>query len=435
MSSTERANFRNPVIRWIDQRLPVFTLIRKEYKVFPIPRNINYFWNFGAIALFMLVVMMVTGIVMAMHYTADTRFAFDSVEHIMRDVNGGWLIRYAHINGASFLFIAVYIHIFRGIYYGSYKKPRELLWIFGVVIFLLLMGTAFIGHVLPWGQMSFWSATVITSLFSAIPLIGDSIVTLLWGGFSVDNPTLTRFFILHFLLPFIIVFVLLLHVCTLHIAGSNNPLGIDAKEPQDTLPFHPYYTTRDIFGLLIFLTIYAVFVFYMPNVFNHPDNYIPADPLVTPAHITPEWYFLPFYAMLRAITFDISIPLTDVVLINAKLGGVIAMFGSIILLFFLPWLDSHPVRSARFRPLFRFFLLTLVVDFIFLGYVGFQPADAELFEIPLNHLGLAATVYYYAFFLIVVPLLSKIEKERELPVSIYQPVLQADGPATDNKNE
>lgn len=435
MSSTERADFKNPVIRWIDQRLPVFTLMRKEYKVFPVPRNINYFWNFGAIALFMLVVMMITGIVMAMHYTADTRFAFDSVEHIMRDVNGGWLIRYIHMNGASFLFVAVYIHIFRGIYYGSYKKPRELLWMLGVLIFLLLMGTAFIGHVLPWGQMSFWSATVITSLFSAIPLIGDSIVTLLWGGFSVDNPTLTRFFILHFLLPFIIVFVLLLHVCTLHVAGSNNPLGIEAKGPQDTLPFHPYYTMRDVFGLLVFLVIYAVFVFYMPNVFNHPDNYIPADPLVTPAHITPEWYFLPFYAMLRAITFDISIPFTDIVLINAKLGGVIAMFGSIILLFFLPWLDSHPVRSARFRPLFRFFLLILVVDFIFLGYVGFQPADAELLDIPLNYLGLVATAYYYAFFLVGMPLLSKIERGRELPVSIYQPGLQTDNHAADGKNE
>lgn len=435
MSSTERANFKNPVIRWIDQRLPIFTLMRKEYKVFPVPRNINYFWNFGAIATFMLVVMMVTGIVMAMHYTADTRFAFDSVERIMRDVNGGWLIRYVHMNGASFFFIAVYIHIFRGMYYGSYKRPRELLWILGVVIFLLMMATAFIGHVLPWGQMSFWSATVITNLFSAIPLIGDDIVTLLWGGFSVDNPTLTRFFALHYLLPFIIVFVLLLHICTLHVAGSNNPLGINAKKPQDTLPFHPYYTMRDMFGLLIFLVIYAVFVFYMPNVFSHPDNYIPADPLVTPAHIMPEWYFLPFYAMLRAITFDISIPFTDIILINAKLGGVIAMFGSIILLFFLPWLDSHPVRSARFRPLFRFFLLTLVLDFIFLGYVGSQPADAELLDIPLNHFGLAATAYYYAFFLVVVPLLSKVETGREPPVSIHQAVLQADKRATDGKNE
>lgn len=435
MASGPRVPFKNPVVEWVDSRLPIFTIMNKEYGIFPTPKNFNYFWNFGAIALFMLVVMMITGIVMAMHYTADTRFAFDSVEHIMRDVNGGWLIRYIHMNGASFLFVAVYIHIFRGIYYGSYKKPRELLWMLGVLIFLLLMGTAFIGHVLPWGQMSFWSATVITSLFSAIPLIGDSIVTLLWGGFSVDNPTLTRFFILHFLLPFIIVFVLLLHVCTLHVAGSNNPLGIEAKGPQDTLPFHPYYTTRDIFGLLVFLVIYAVFVFYMPNVFNHPDNYIPADPLVTPAHITPEWYFLPFYAMLRAITFDISIPFTDIVLINAKLGGVIAMFGSIILLFFLPWLDSHPVRSARFRPLFRFFLLILVVDFIFLGYVGFQPADAELLDIPLNYLGLVATAYYYAFFLVGMPLLSKIERGRELPVSIYQPGLQTDNHAADGKNE
>ncbi|MXS85377.1 cytochrome b/b6 [Nitrosomonas sp. HPC101] len=435
MSKTERVTFKNPVVRWIDERLPIFTLMRKEYKVFPIPRNVNYFWNFGAIAIFMLIVMMATGIVMAMHYTADTRLAFDSVERIMRDVNGGWLIRYVHMNGASFLFVAVYIHIFRGIYYGSYKKPRELLWMLGVLIFLLLMGTAFIGHVLPWGQMSFWSATVITNLFSAIPLIGDGIVTLLWGGFSVDNPTLTRFFALHYLLPFIIIFVIFLHVCTLHIAGSNNPLGINVKKSQDTLPFHPYFTTRDMFGLLVFLMIYAVFVFYMPNVFNHPDNYIPADPLVTPTHITPEWYFLPFYAMLRAITFDIPIPFMDIILVSAKLGGVIAMFGSIILLFFLPWLDSHPIRSARFRPLFRFFLIALVLDFVFLGYVGSQPADATLLDIPLNHFGLTGTVYYYAFFLVILPLLSKIEKGRELPTSIHQVILQAGNSSTSGKNE
>lgn len=423
MGSTERANFKNPVVSWIDERLPVFTLMQKEYGVFPTPRNFNYFWNFGAIAMFMLVAMIVSGIVLAMHYTANTHLAFDSVERIMRDVNGGWLIRYIHMNGASFFFIAVYIHIFRGMYYGSYKRPRELLWILGVVIFLLMMATAFIGYVLPWGQMSLWGATVITNLFSAIPLVGDSIVTLLWGGFSVDNPTLTRFFALHYLLPFVIFAVVFLHVWALHVTGSNNPLGIEPKGPQDTLPFHPYYTLKDTFGLVVFLIVYAVFIFYMPNALGHPDNYIPANPLVTPAHIVPEWYFLPFYAMLRAITFDIGIPFTEIVFIDAKLLGVLTMFGSIALLFLLPWLDTHPIRSARFRPKFKVFLLALVADFILLGYVGAKPADAAMMGIPLSYIGLAGTAYYYAFFVAILPWLGKNEKGRDLPASIHEAVL------------
>jgi ubiquinol-cytochrome c reductase cytochrome b subunit len=424
MASSERTPFDNTVVEWIDSRLPIFTMMQKEYGVFPTPRNFNYFWNFGAIAMFMLITMIVSGIVLAMHYTANTHLAFDSVERIMRDVNGGWLLRYIHMNGASFFFIAVYIHIFRGMYYGSYKKPRELLWILGVTIFLLLMATAFIGYVLPWGQMSLWGATVITNLFSAIPLVGDSIVTLLWGGFSVDNPTLTRFFALHYLLPFVIFAVVFLHVWALHVTGSNNPLGIDTKGPQDTLPFHPFYTLKDTFVLMVFLIVYALFIFYMPNALGHPDNYIPANPLVTPAHIVPEWYFLPFYAMLRAITFNIGIPFTDIVFIDAKLGGVITMFGSIALLFVLPWLDSHPIRSARFRPLFKKFLLVLVADFFLLMYIGSQPADAALMGIPLSLIGLAATAYYYGFFLAILPWLSKNEKGRELPASIHEAVLQ-----------
>jgi quinol-cytochrome oxidoreductase complex cytochrome b subunit len=424
MGSSERTEFKNPVVGWIDERLPIFTMMQKEYGVFPTPRNFNYFWNFGAILMFMLVTMIVTGIVLAMHYTADTKLAFDSVERIMRDVNGGWLIRYIHMNGASFFFIAVYIHMFRGMYYGSYKKPRELLWILGVVIFLLMMATAFIGYVLPWGQMSLWGATVITNLFSAIPLVGDSIVTLLWGGFAVDNATLTRFFALHYLLPFIIFAVVFLHVWALHVTGSNNPLGIDTKGPQDTLPFHPYYTMKDTFGLIVFVIIYAIFIFYMPNALGHPDNYIPANPLVTPAHIVPEWYFLPFYAILRAITFEIGIPFTEVVFITAKLGGVIAMFGSIALLFVLPWLDTHPIRSARFRPMYKAFLLAFLANFILLGYIGAQAADAVVFGIPLSYVGLAATAYYYAFFLAVLPWLSKNEKGRDLPASIHQAVLE-----------
>jgi len=419
----EREAFKNPLVDWIDQRLPVFSLMQKEYGVFPTPRNFNYFWNFGAIAMFMLIAMIVSGIVLAMHYSADTKLAFDSVERIMRDVNGGWLIRYIHMNGASFFFVAVYIHIFRGMYYGSYKRPRELLWILGVVIFLLMMATAFIGYVLPWGQMSLWGANVITNLFSAIPFVGESIRTLLWGGFSIDNPTLTRFFALHYLLPFVIFAVVFLHIWALHVTGSNNPLGIDTKGPQDTLPFHPYYTMKDTFGLVIFLIIYAIFIFYMPNALGHPDNYIPADPLLTPAHIVPEWYFLPFYAMLRAITFDVGIPFTGIVIIPAQLGGVLTMFGSIALLFVLPWLDSHPIRSARFRPQFRAFLLLLVLDFLYLGYIGSQPADAMLFGVPLSYFGLAATAYYFAFFLVILPVLSKTEKGRELPASIHEAVL------------
>ena len=427
MASGQRTAFQNPVIEWIDSRLPLFTLMQKEYGVFPTPRNFNYFWNFGAIAMFMLIAMIVTGIVLAMNYAANTGLAFDSVERIMRDVNSGWLIRYIHMNGASFFFIAVYIHIFRGMYYGSYKKPRELLWILGVLIFLLMMATAFMGYVLPWGQMSYWGATVITNLFSAIPFVGDSIVTWLWGGFSVDNPTLNRFFSLHYLLPFVIFAVVFLHIWALHVTGSNNPLGIDTKGPQDTLPFHPYYTMKDTFGLLVFLILFSVFVFFMPDALGHPDNYTPANPMVTPAHIVPEWYFLPFYAMLRAITFEIGIPFTDIVFITAKLGGVITMFGSIVLLFIMPWLDWHPIRSAKFRPLYRIFLLVFLLNFAVLGYIGSQPADAHLGPLPLSILGLVCTAYYYAFFLAVLPWLSMNEKGRDLPRSIHEAVLAKKG--------
>jgi len=416
--------FDNPVVEWIDSRLPVFTLMQKEYGVFPTPKNFNYFWNFGAIALVMLVTMIITGILLAMNYAANTEIAFESVERIMRDVNSGWLIRYIHMNGASFFFIAVYIHIFRGMYYGSFKQPREILWILGVAIFLLMMATAFMGYVLPWGQMSYWGATVITNLFSAIPLVGESIVTWLWGGFSVDNPTLNRFFALHYLLPFVIFAVVFLHVWALHVTGSNNPVGIEPKTKKDTLPFHPYYTIKDTFGLLVFLIIFSVFVFYAPDYLGHPDNYIPADPLVTPAHIVPEWYFLPFYAMLRAITFSIDVPFTDITVISAKLGGVIVMFGSILLWFVLPWLDTHPIRSGRFRPLFRVFFALLLVDFVFLGYVGSQSADAMVGPIPLSVFGLLATGYYFAYFVVILPFLSKKEKGKPLPKSIHEAVLK-----------
>jgi ubiquinol-cytochrome c reductase cytochrome b subunit len=375
--------------------------------------------------------MILTGLVLAMHYTADTKLAFQSVERIMRDVNSGWLVRYIHMNGASMFFLVVYIHMFRGLYYGSYKKPRELLWILGCLILLLMMATAFMGYVLPWGQMSFWGATVITNLFSAFPLIGEDIVTWLWGGFSVDNPTLTRFFALHFLLPFVIVGVVVLHIVALHKHGSNNPLGIDLKSKKDKIPFHPYYTIKDLYGLGLFALLWAGFVFFAPNYLGHPDNYIKADPMVTPAHIVPEWYFLPFYAILRAVTFDIPLPFGFV--IDAKLGGVLAMFGAVAVLFVLPWLDKHPVRAATFRPLYKkaFWVFALVC--LGLGQAGsLQPDQPFYFVFFGQHIDLilptvvfaqAFTLFYFFFFVVLLPLLSRVEKTPPLPLSIATPVL------------
>ncbi len=404
-----KSDIPNPVLRWIDSRLPVFTMIQKEYGVFPTPRNFNYFWNFGALAMITLMIMIATGIFLAMNYTAHTSMAFDSVERIMRDVNFGWLIRYVHANGASMFFIVVYIHIWRGFYYGSYKAPRELLWMLGVVIFLLMMATAFMGYVLPWGQMSFWGATVITNLFSAFPIVGDPIVTLLWGGFSVDNPTLNRFFSLHYLLPFVIVGVVFLHIAALHITGSNNPLGIDPKGPQDTLPFHPYYTAKDSVGIVVYFIVFAVLVFFAPNYLGHPDNYIPANPLVTPPHIVPEWYFLPFYAILRAVP--------------DKLGGVLLMFGSILIWFVLPWLDTSPVRSMRFRPIARICLLLWGIAFCVLMYCGGKPPEG--IYVVLSRV---ATFYYFLYFLVLLPLLGRLERPLPLPESIAKPVLRGGGP-------
>jgi ubiquinol-cytochrome c reductase cytochrome b subunit len=403
------SDFKNPVIRWVDQRLPVFTMMQKEYGTFPTPRNFNYFWNFGALAMVTLMIMIATGIFLAMNYTPHTAYAFDSVERIMRDVNYGWLIRYVHMNGASMFFIVVYIHIWRGLYYGSYKAPRELLWILGVVIFLLMMATAFMGYVLPWGQMSFWGATVITNLFSAFPIVGEHIVTWLWGGFSVDNPTLNRFFSLHYLMPFVIAGVVFLHVAALHITGSNNPLGIDPKGPQDTLPFHPYYTAKDSVGLVVYFIVFAALVFFAPNYLGHPDNYIPANPLVTPAHIVPEWYFLPFYAVLRAVP--------------DKLGGVLLMFGSIAVLFVLPWLDTSPVRSMRFRPIAKWALFLWGIAFFVLMWAGGKPAEE-----PYVTISRIATAYYFAYFLVILPLLGRLERPLALPESIALPVLRGGGP-------
>ena len=400
--------FSNPVVRWIDHRLPVFSFLDHELHEYPTPKNLNYFWNFGSLAGIALVIMIVTGITLAMSYTAHVDYAFDSVERIMRDVNHGWLIRYIHMNGASFFFIVVFIHIFRGLYYGSYKAPRELLWMLGVLILLLMMATAFMGYVLPWGQMSFWGATVITNLFSAIPFVGESIVTWLWGGFSVDNPTLNRFFSLHYLLPFAIVGVVILHLVALHRFGSNNPLGIDTRGPQDTVPFHPYYTIKDFFGLSIFLSFFAAAVFFFPNFMGHPDNYIPANALQTPAHIVPEWYFLPFYAILRAVP--------------DKLGGVLAMFGAIAILFVLPWLDRSPIRSGRFRPMFKIFFWIFFADCIALGYLGGMPAEG--IYVVLSQI---CTIWYFVHFLVILPVLSVIETPKPLPQSLSKSVLGGGG--------
>ncbi len=403
--------FRSSVLKWIDERLPVLTWAYNELVIYPAPRNLNYWWNFGSLAGIMLVVQIATGVVLAMHYTPHADMAFDSVERIMRDVNWGWLLRYLHANGASMFFLAVYIHTFRGLYYGSYKKPRELLWMLGVVIILLMMATAFMGYVLPWGQMSYWAAQVITNLFSAVPIFGDTIVTWLWGGFVVGNPTLQRFFSLHYLLPFVIFAVVFLHLLALHQFGSNNPLGIDLTA-KDKIPFHPYYTVKDVFGLCVFLIVYGILVFYLPNMLVEPINFEPANPLQTPLHIVPEWYFLPFYAMLRAINFDI------LWIIPAKLGGVITMFSSILVLFFVPWLDTSKVRSATFRPIYKWFFWLLVLDCIMLGYLGANPPEGAY--VTAAQIG---TAYYFFFFLVLMPLLGRLERPLPLPESLVEPVL------------
>jgi ubiquinol-cytochrome c reductase cytochrome b/c1 subunit len=408
MSGPSTFQPQHPVLKWFERRLPVMGLMHSSFVAYPTPRNLNYWWTFGGILSFMLAAQIVTGVILVMHYTPHSTLAFASIEHIMRDVNYGWLIRYLHANGASMFFIAVYIHIFRGMYYGSYKEPREVLWILGVIIYLLMMATGFMGYVLPWGQMSFWGATVITNLFSAFPVIGDPIVTLLWGGYSVDNPTLNRFFSLHYLLPFMILGVVVLHVWALHVAGQGNPAGVEPKTDKDTVPFTPYATIKDAFGMVCFMLVYAWFVFYTPNYLGHADNYIPANPGVTPAHIVPEWYYLPFYAILRAIP--------------NKLGGVLAMFGAIAVLAFLPWLDSAKTRSGRYRPLFKQFFWIFVAVCLVLGWLGAKPAEGAYVIVAR-----ILTVYYFAHFIIILPLLSRIEKPRPVPNSIADDVLAKTG--------
>ncbi len=406
---------KHPLMRWLDERLPLPRLIYGATGPgYPVPRNLNYWWNFGVLAGVFLTIQIITGIVLAMHYVSTADGAFDSVNSlIMRDVNAGWLLRYAHMNGASFFFLVTYIHIFRGLYYGSYKAPRELVWMLGLVIYLLMMATGFMGYVLPWGQMSYWGAQVITSFFSAFPLVGDPIRIWLLGGYAPDQAALTRFFSLHYLLPFVIAAVVILHIWALHIPGSGNPTGVDVKDEKDTLPFHPFYTAKDGWFAAAFLLFYALVTYFAPNYLGHPDNYIPANNMATPPHIVPEWYFWPFYAILRSFTVDFILP--------AKLWGVLAMFSSILLLFFLPWLDKSPVRSGSYRPVFKRLFWLLVIDVLILGYIGGGEIN------PFNTaLGQAAAAYYFLHFLVILPLVSRFETPLPLPSSISASVLHGE---------
>ncbi|HXV00178.1 MAG TPA: cytochrome b N-terminal domain-containing protein [Caulobacteraceae bacterium] len=410
---------KSAIERWLDSRLPIIRF-SADLLDFPTPRNLNYWYTFGGILSFCLALQIVTGIVLAMHYDPSAAGAFNSVEqHIMRDVNFGWLIRGLHATGASMFFLAVYLHILRGIYYGSYKAPREVLWLLGCVIYVLMMATAFMGYVLPWGQMSFWGAKVITNLLGAIPMIGPTITTLLWGGFAVDEPTLNRFFSLHYLLPFVIAAVVALHIWALHVPGNNNPTGVAVKSKADTVAFHPYYTVKDGFAVSLFLILFALFVFYLPDAFAKVDNAIPANPLVTPPHIVPEWYLLPFYAILRAIP--------------DKLMGVLALGGAIAMLFILPWLDRSPVRSMRYRPRLRLYFFIWIVACLALGWCGSQEPDGAvikgltgptLIDYDINSvtwLSRISAAYYFFFFLIAMPFLSG--RTLPTPSSIYTPVL------------
>jgi ubiquinol-cytochrome c reductase cytochrome b subunit len=399
--------------KWLDERLPIGRMMHTQFVDFPTPRNLNYLWTFGGILTFCLIAQIVTGIVLAMHYQPSAADAFDSVEAIRRDVNYGWLLRNLHAVGASMFFIAAYIHIFRGLYYGSYKAPREILWIIGVLIFIVMMATAFMGYSLPWGQMSFWGVTVITNLFSSLDSIvnglGTTIVQWLWGGYAVTGATLNRFYALHYLLPFVIAGLVGLHLWALHVVGQNSPAGLDVKTKSDAVPMHPYATSKDAVGMFVFLIMFAWFAFFLPDYLGHADNYVPANPLVTPPHIVPEWYFLPFYAILRAIP--------------SKLFGVIAMFSAIAVLLFVPWLDTSRVRSTKYRPVYRWFFWLLVFTCIALGFLGSKPPEAEyVFWARIF------TIYYFAHFLIVMPVVGWLETPRRVPGSITEAVLGKPAP-------
>ncbi len=406
------------------KRLPIFGLLYDTLMI-PTPKNLNWMWIWGIVLVFTLVLQIATGVVLVMHYTPHVDLAFSSIEHIMRDVNGGHMIRYFHMNGASLFFVAVYMHMFRGLYYGSYKAPREVTWIIGMLMYLLMMGTAFMGYVLPWGQMSFHGTAVITGLFGAIPFIGDSIQTWLLGASAVGQPALNRFFSLHYLLPFVLLGLTILHVWAFHTTGNNNPTGVEVRRTskeeaaKDTLPFWPYFVIKDLFALAVILVVFMAVVGFMPNYLGHPDNYIPANALATPAHIVPEWYFLPFYAILRAFTADVWVVMfvnwISFGIIDAKFFGVLAMFGAIAVMALAPWLDTSRVRSGRYRPMFKWWFWLLVIDFIVLMWVGARPA-----EFPYDWIALIASTYWFAYFLVILPLLGVIEKPDTPPATIEE---------------
>jgi ubiquinol-cytochrome c reductase cytochrome b subunit len=408
--------------KWLHKRLPIVELLHSTLTI-PTPKNLNWMWIWGIVLAFTLVMQIATGITLVMHYTPQVDLAFSSVEHIMRNVNGGWAIRYIHTNGASLFFVAVYMHIFRGLYYGSYKSPREITWIIGMLIYLMMMGTAFMGYVLPWGQMSFWGATVITGLFGAIPLIGDPIQTWLLGGPAVDNATLNRFFSLHYLLPFVIAGLVIIHIWAFHTTGNSNPTGVEVRRTSkkeaaaDTLPFWPYFVIKDLFALVVILVVFFAVVGFMPNYLGAPENYIEANPLVTPAEIIPEWYFLPFYAILRAFTADVwVVQIASFVtggIVDAKFFGVLAMFGAIAVMALAPWLDTSSTRSGKYRPMFKWWFALLAIDFVVLTWVGARPTYGVY---PI--IALIGATYWFGYFLVILPLLGIIEKPLPTPETI-----------------
>ncbi len=410
--------------KWLHERLPIVALAYDTLMI-PTPKNLNWMWIWGVVLAFALVLQIATGVVLAMHYTPNVDMAFDSVESIMRNVNAGWALRYAHANGASLFFLAVYLHIFRGLYYGSYKSPREVTWIIGMLIYLVMMGTAFMGYVLPWGQMSFWGATVITGLFGAIPGIGDVIQTWLLGGPAVDNATLNRFFSLHYLLPFILAALVIVHIWAFHTTGNSNPSGVEVRRgskeeaARDTLPFWPYFVIKDLFALGVVLIGFFTIVYFMPNFLGEPVNYVKANPLATPAEIVPEWYFLPYYAILRAFTQDVWVVqiasfLTGGI-VDAKFFGVIAMFGAIVALVLVPWLDTSRVRSGKYRPSFKWWFWLLALDFVVLMWAGSQKPEGMVPAISL-----IGASYWFAYFLVILPVLGLFEKPLPVPATIEE---------------
>ncbi|WP_375260380.1 cytochrome bc complex cytochrome b subunit [Palleronia sp.] len=420
--------------RWLHKRLPIVALLYDTIMI-PTPKNLNWMWIWGIILVFTLVLQIATGVVLVMHYIPSTETAFASVEHIMRNVNGGFMLRYMHANGASLFFVAVYMHIFRNLYYGTYKEPREVTWIIGILMYLLMMGTAFMGYVLPWGQMSFWGATVITGLFGAIPFVGEAIQTWLLGGPAVGEYTLTRFFSLHYLLPMILVGLTAVHIWAFHTTGNSNPTGVEVRRAskevarKDTLPFWPYYVMKDVFALSVILVVFFAIVGFMPNYLGHPDNYMEANPLVTPAHIVPEWYFLPFYAILRAFTSDVWIVMfaswITGGIIDAKFFGVLAMFGAIAVMALAPWLDTSSVRSGRYRPMFKWWYALFIVNFFVLMWVGAMPAEE-----PYSTISLIAAAYWFAYFLVILPLLGVLEKPLPQPATIEEDYASHYAPTT-----